>query len=108
MGAFDRRNKQMTRVLTIFASLVAIVVEISIIFRVWIHPVAVHSGFTFYVIPVTTALPLFLCLSMQIGVRKALKSGEMSPKIANSMDIVGGMLILVTYQAIEQLMELIP
>jgi len=63
----------MTRVLTIVASLVAIVVEISVIFRVWIHPVAVHSGFSFYVIPLTTALPLFLCLSMQIGVRKAFE-----------------------------------
>jgi len=58
-------------------------------------------------IPVLTALPLFLCLSMQVGVRKALKSGDMSSKIANNIEIVLGVLILATYQAIQELMRFV-
>jgi len=112
MDALDkhiaRRNRQMTLALTIIASLVAIVVESSVISRVWIHPVSGHSGIGFYEIPVITALPLFLCLAMQLGVRKALKSGDLSLKMANTIGMVGGFLILTTYQAIGDMMRLIP
>ncbi len=98
----------MTLALTIVASLVAIVVESSVISRVWIHPVSGHSGIGFYEIPVITALPLVLCLAMQLGVRRALKSGDVSSKIAYTMNTFGGILLLVTYQAIGDMMRLIP
>lgn len=103
-----RRNSQWTQILTIIASLIAIVVEISVISRVWINPVSGHGGFSFYMVPVLTAFPLILCLSMQLGVRKALKSGDMSSKIAYTIEVVCGILILITYQAIEGLVRLIP
>jgi hypothetical protein len=104
----SRRRGQWTLVLTIISSLVAIVVEVSVISHVWVNPVPGHSGFSFHVIPVITALPLMLCLSMQVGVRKALKSGGMSLKIGNSIEVFAGLLILITYQAIGDLIRLIP
>jgi len=104
----DRRRSQWALILTIIASLIAIVVEISVISRVWIKPMPGHSGFSYDVIPVITALPLLLCLSMQLGVAKALKSGDVSSKIANMIEITGVLLILITYQAIGDLMRLIP
>jgi hypothetical protein len=103
-----RRGRLWTLILTIIASLIAVVVEISIISRVWINPVQGHNGFRYCLIPVLSALPLFLCLSIQVGVRKALRSGEMSSKIADTIEVVAGILILTTYQAIGELMRLIP
>lgn len=102
-----RRNAQSTWALTIIASLLAIAVEASVISRVWINPVPGHSGFLFNEIPMATALPLLLCLSLQVFVRSALRSGRMSPKIAAPLEILLGLLILVTYQAIGDLMRLI-
>jgi len=111
MGTLDgyvaRRGNPWSLVLTIIASLIAIAVEISVISHVWVNPEPGHSGFSFYVIPVITALPLILCVSMQMGVRKALKSGGIELKIGNSIEIVGGLLILITYQAIGDLMRLL-
>jgi len=111
MDALDeyaaRRNAQWTLALTIIASLIAVAVEISVISRVWINPVPRHSGFSFYVIPVITVLPLLLCLSMQIGVRSALKSGHIRSKIASRIEMFAGLMILLTYQAIGDLMRLI-
>ncbi len=89
------------------ASAGAIVVEGSVIYHVWIKPAPGHSGFGFYEIPVFTALPLFLCLSMQIGVRKALRSGGVSPKSSDTIQVVCGVLILSTYQAIGAVLRLI-
>jgi hypothetical protein len=103
----DRRKRQWTWALTITSSLIAIVVEISVISRVWINPIPGHSGFSFDVIPVFTALPLLLCLSMQLGVRKARKSGDISSKMADAMEIAGGILIMIIYQAIGDLMRLL-
>jgi len=94
--------------MTIIASLLAIVVEISVISRVWVNPVPGHHNLNFYAIPVITALPILLCISMQMGVRRALKSGSMDSQIGHSIEIVGGLLILITYQAIGDLMLLIP
>lgn len=103
-----RRSSQWTLVLTIIATLIAIIVETSVISRVWISPVPRPFGFEFYVIPVTTALPLILCLSMQFGVRKALKAGNITLKVGNTIQIVAGILILVTYQALGDMIRLIP
>ena len=111
MDALDehvaRRSEKTARILTVVGSLIAIAVEIDVISRMWINPVQGHNEFHSYLIPVLTALPLFLCLSMQVGVRKALKSGDMSSKIANNIEIVLGVLILATYQAIQELMRFV-
>ena len=112
MDALDeyiaRRRKQWIGVLTVIASLIAVVVETAVIYRVWIKPVPDHRGFNVDVIPVMTAFPLLLCLSMQLGIRKALKSGDISSKIATVMEGFGAALILITYQAIGELMRLVP
>ena len=108
MDALDGRRTQWTGILTIIASLNAILVEIDVISRVWINPIPGHSGFDFYVIPVITALPLLLCLGVQLKVRKELKSGGMNSKIGNTVEIFCGLLILIAYQAIGNVLRLIP
>jgi hypothetical protein len=115
MDTIDALDKSIARpssrykgILTIVATLIAIAVEIDVMLRVWINPGSGHSGFRFYMLPLLTAFPLILCLSMQIGVRKALRSGDISSKIADTIEVACGILILITYQAIEDLMRFIP
>jgi len=94
-------------ILIIISTLLAILVEGSIISRVWIKPLPGHGGVLFYLTPVVTAFPLLLCLSLQLGVRKALRSGDLSPKMADAIGTFGGIMVLITYQAMEDLMRLI-
>jgi hypothetical protein len=102
-----KRRTQWTGIATIITTLFAVMVEGSVIFRIWIKPLAGHRGFLFYWTPAATLFPLLLCLSLQRAVRKAVKSGDMSLKMAYRIEVFAVIMVLITYQTMYDLMSLI-
>jgi hypothetical protein len=99
----DITPRRLVRSLTAMSTLVAIVVEGAIVYRVWIRPATGYGDFFHYEVPVITALPLLLCLILQFLVLKAEKRGDMHPRIAASFEALTGILLLITYQAMGDL-----
>lgn len=94
--------------LTIIGSIIAIIVEASVVSRVWINPAAEHRDSSSPLTPVMTALPLLLCLVMQLGVWRARKTGDISPTSSATLGMLLPITIMIAYVAIGDVMRLVP